>query len=24
VLGGVGTGAKTYNVPVPMQALRQN
>ncbi|MDT7809130.1 MAG: hypothetical protein QOJ70_2943 [Acidobacteriota bacterium] len=22
--GGVGTGAKTYNVPVPMQALRQN
>jgi hypothetical protein len=22
--GGVGVGAKTYNVPVPMQALRQN
>ncbi|MDT5158096.1 MAG: hypothetical protein QOH51_2453, partial [Acidobacteriota bacterium] len=22
--GGVGVGGKTYNVPVPMQALRQN
>ena len=23
-LGGVGVGAKTYNIPIPMPPLRQN